>query len=37
MADETAAQSPEGQQSVKTTIIFDGNFATHADVVNGGL
>jgi len=37
MPDETAAQSPEGQRSVKTTIIFDGNVATRADVVNGGL
>ncbi len=30
-------QAPQNQEQTKTTIIFDGNVATHAENVKGGL
>jgi len=36
-ADDSVTQSPEGQAQVKTTVVFDGERAVRADVVNGGL
>ena len=30
-------QSPQNQEQTKTTIVFDGNVATHAETVKGGL
>ena len=36
-AEDAPTQPPEGDRTVKTTIIFDGDVATHAEVVNGGL
>ena len=36
-SNDGASHSPDAQPQVKTTIIFDGNIATHAEVTNGGL
>lgn len=34
---EGEAHAPGDQPTTKTTVYFDGETATHADVVNGGL